>query len=731
MQTAPPGWRTAVWAFFAYCALSVVMTWPAVLHLTTRALGGGGDSVESLWNYWWVKHALIDLKTNPFFTDYVYYPHKNSLALHTLVFLNGLLSIPLQYILPLPAVYNIFIMLAFALSGFAVFLLARRFVEDNRAAFLAGLIFASFRSAEGHAGALVTQWIPFYLLFLLKALDEDEGWLKSSLLAGLFLVFNFYTDYYHFLGALIFTAIVLLYYLLKKEIRPAAMAGRALPVAAVSLPFVLPVVWMVFRQGALDHGLEKVTRVEPVNVTDLAGLFSPNSLNPVLGRISFNHFFTGQESYTYMGAVAAFFSVYALFKLRREKPHLTLWAVSAAVFLVLSMGTHLHILGRVTPVPLPYRLLMQGFLKHLWNPIRLFAYAMLSISVLAACGMERAFKKKGALLFPVLLPAILLEYTVVPQITFDCRIPPIYKTIAADRNAQAVLEVPAFVRTGMDNYGHGADEAPLYYQTFHGKKLFGESLSRVPQRVFLSYLNLPVYRSLFLGTRRLLQARDTDKKDAQDFLDLFGIDYVVVHRTEEYAGFYEGYLRDVLPMDLIYSSPAIAVYKAQHDTGGSLTVQASTSVSVLYLYDGWINGLKSGNYGYAASCGNKAVLLANLKPLTQYRLDLVLAPDKKIKNRLVRVAIDGKALASLALKGGWNIYRVNIPAGFAGSGLKKISLMPAEKIDMAFTGGTLWPRFAVPLPSDYPPGYWEQDNSRFKDVKTSFALHSFTLKKVK
>nr|MDA8174730.1 hypothetical protein [Nitrospiraceae bacterium] len=89
------------------------MTWPAVLHLTTRALGGGGDSVESLWNYWWVKHALIDLKTNPFFTDYVYYPHKNSLALHTLVFLNGLLSIPLQYVLPLPAVYNIFIMLAF------------------------------------------------------------------------------------------------------------------------------------------------------------------------------------------------------------------------------------------------------------------------------------------------------------------------------------------------------------------------------------------------------------------------------------------------------------------------------------------------------------------------------------------------------------------------------------------------------------------------------------------
>lgn len=157
-------WMTTAIVFFAYVLLSVAMTWPLVLHFTTKVISGG-DNTQLIWNYWWVKHAIVDMKVNPFYTDYLFYPNRTGLVLDAIVFLNGFFSSPLQYFLPLPAIYNLAVLLSFSISGFGVYLLAGRFIKEKRAAFMAGVVFASFRSTVLFHNIAMTQWVPFYLFF--------------------------------------------------------------------------------------------------------------------------------------------------------------------------------------------------------------------------------------------------------------------------------------------------------------------------------------------------------------------------------------------------------------------------------------------------------------------------------------------------------------------------------------------------------------------------------------
>ncbi|MDA8175343.1 MAG: hypothetical protein M0018_12310 [Nitrospiraceae bacterium] len=740
------GLKPALAAFSAYLLLSIVMTWPMALHFSTGVIGSGSDDQIFIWNYWWIKHAIVDLKTNPFYTDYLFYPHRTGLVLHALIFLNGLFSIPLQYFLPLPAVYNLFTLLAFALSGLGVFLLAGRLVTDRKAAFAAGLIFASFRCVEPY-NISMTQWVPFYLFFILMAFDEKESWLASAFLAGLFLIFNFFTDYYAFLAVCIFTAIIIAYYLITRAQKPAELAKRFSPVLLISLPFVLPVTWAAYSEGMSGGGLGKYTLKGigiTLNVADIAGFFSPDSSNPAIGRFSFSHLLTGQENYSYLGVIAVFFSIYALFKTRLDK-ECKLWAASAAAFLLLAMGPYLHFLGKQMPVPLPYKLFtLSGFLVHFRDPVRLSIYAVLSLSMLAARGMEAVFRKK-AFLFSIVLPLILLEYIAIPYGIFECKIPPIYKKIAQDKNARTVLEIPAFIHWGFGYEGYPADYL-LYYQSLHEKKLFDGYLSRVPAKTFWSYFNLPVYRSLFVmhslyankNSMRLAQAYD--KKEAPYFLNLFGVDYVIVHRlppgeldknsVKKYLASVlpqERYLNSVLPMDKIYDDTATAVYKTRYVHSSQISIDAATEASILYLYDGWINGLHAGNYGYAIAAGKKSVLLANLDVFADYELDLQLNPNPSLSDKRVEVGINGKKIAVLALRNGWNLYKVGIPRSMVKNGLNKLYFRPFSTVisQTAFKG--TWSKFAIGNPYLTSPGYWEQDNSKFGQPEVSFALHKFVI----
>ncbi|MDX1524209.1 MAG: hypothetical protein R3264_21445, partial [Anaerolineae bacterium] len=78
----------------AYFLLTILMTWPAVLHLTDGIPGDGFDGWQNYWNLWWVKQAVLVEGTSPYETDYLYPPNGTNLLFHTLNIFNGLWTLP-------------------------------------------------------------------------------------------------------------------------------------------------------------------------------------------------------------------------------------------------------------------------------------------------------------------------------------------------------------------------------------------------------------------------------------------------------------------------------------------------------------------------------------------------------------------------------------------------------------------------------------------------------------
>src|SRR5262245_3235986 len=160
-----------------YTILGMAATFPLVVHFTT-AIPVGGDSWVNYWNLWWLRLALVERHTTPFFSPDVYFPYGASLYFHTLNLTQGLIALPLISVGGLAAAYNTLVFLSFALSGYGTFRLALYILRDGtdaqaadsqdrtnrQAAFVAGLVFAfssyRFLHLGGHLDLLSTQWIP-------------------------------------------------------------------------------------------------------------------------------------------------------------------------------------------------------------------------------------------------------------------------------------------------------------------------------------------------------------------------------------------------------------------------------------------------------------------------------------------------------------------------------------------------------------------------------------------
>ncbi|MEP6774747.1 MAG: hypothetical protein ABJA50_04050 [Chloroflexota bacterium] len=176
---------THLLALGGYTALTLILTYPVALRLSSE-VPGGGDAWANIWNLWWVKQALLDRHINPYHTDMLYYPGGVNLYLHTLTLTAGLISIPLQLLgFNLLATYNLVLLLSFVLAGYGAFLLCHYLSANRWASFVGGAIFTfapyHFAHLLGHMNLVSLQWIPLYVLVLLKALDaRGAGTTKSE-----------------------------------------------------------------------------------------------------------------------------------------------------------------------------------------------------------------------------------------------------------------------------------------------------------------------------------------------------------------------------------------------------------------------------------------------------------------------------------------------------------------------------------------------------------------------
>ncbi|MEW6408455.1 MAG: hypothetical protein AB1465_07280, partial [Patescibacteria group bacterium] len=298
-----------IWIFIIYIVLSIIF-YPSILHLNIFISGnGGGDDFGGIYNIWWIKYAnLNNLDTH--INSLLNYPFGISFSqtIHPLWdSINNLQSHFFSEIF----IYNIMNWISFPLSAIAMFFLTFYVTKNKLASFISGLVYAfspyHFIRATGHTALVHIEWIPLYVLFLLKVFENKK--IKNAFLAGIFLSLTFLADPYYAIFAIIFTAtffsvklFVLRGYFLK-EIKLWLILGLT-SLFIVSL-FLLPTYFLQLKK------IENFAGARPIGDLYAWGAkfkqyFLPNIDNYLFGEFFrkifwFDNLYPGAEQYIYLG----------------------------------------------------------------------------------------------------------------------------------------------------------------------------------------------------------------------------------------------------------------------------------------------------------------------------------------------------------------------------------------------------------------------------------------------
>lgn len=477
-------------AFLAYVVLSIVYTYPAVLHLGDRIIGDFSDhALLSLWDLWWVKHAVLTSGLRVFHTNHIFYPGGISLYFHTLVPLYGLLSIPIQLALNLVIAHNVIILASFVVSGLTSFLLVRYVVRDEWAAFVAGaaFTFSSYHTARamGHLNLVLIEWLPLYALLLLKSADSE--WF--AILSGICLSLIMLVDLHYLLYCALLTGVFALYRLWRAKGDGAQVVRCIKLLALVGLSFVLvglPALVPMVREAASSPGIYPGTSEVLYHSADLASYFIPSQYQFLYGD-RFNHIRSQLsqgpfESQNYVGYACLALAIVGVRGARcRERRMAAFWAVVVLFFWILSLGPILHILGQTeftefkASVLLPYAFVHNLPLVGISRAVgRMSVMVLLGLVVLSGFGVRALLTRVEAarvgalsvksLMFVLVLGVVLFENLPNPFIRSVPEVPSFYESLASDSQTYAVLDLPTPWRIGwMENY--------QFYQTVHEKKL--------------------------------------------------------------------------------------------------------------------------------------------------------------------------------------------------------------------------------------------------------------------
>ncbi len=513
--------RPHLWALAFFSGLTLLFAWPVVTNLS---LGTPGhfpvDRNQNLWNFWWFKRSLLETHTNPYNTDFLFYPYGTKLYLHTFSPYNLIIGLPLQLIFGLIPTYGFIELLTFPLGGYGAWLLARYLTGSQWGALVAGLVwsFGPYHFVElrqDQLNLLSLQWLPFFILFMLK-LDRAQTRreiITDGLAAAFFYFLTIMVDYYYAIYLIMFAA---LYWLWRITNLLFAKLTRLSPQSSVLSPFLWltakltavfalgmlpysPVLWATIREtGSPRYTPLDNTSPDQVHSADLLKMFLPPAHQPWWGD-SFGLWKTlgvsqvdGQALNNWgavLGYVGLILAIYALVKIRG----LWFWGFNAIFWLLLSFGPSLRFNGSSTGLAMPYRLLIKlPFIGIGRFPERFILMTQLSLGILGAYGLAQLLARfPESTRFAVFkaFPARAIVGTVVLGLLFieswpgilpppDPIIPPPFTTALKASNLGptvpagfAILELPVTKHSNPDS-------PRMLYQIYHQRPITGGYISR-------------------------------------------------------------------------------------------------------------------------------------------------------------------------------------------------------------------------------------------------------------
>jgi hypothetical protein len=460
-----------------YGLLFVALTWPAAARFTTHILADDGDGFQMYWNVWWVRHALLGGADHPFTTHLLFYPETPSLLTHSLHPFAGLLTLPLAPLLGDVALFNVVVVFAFAFAGWGAYLLARHLGAARPGALIGGYVFTfcsyHFAHAQGHLNLVLLQWIPFYLLFLLRLIEGNRA--RDGVVAALLLFSVLLCDHYYFLFCVLATGIVVAWAVVARRLagppRRLALpwAGFLLVVLGTSGAYAL-----AFLRAA---GEGSVGGHPDVRGLDLLALLIPGGHWRWHDLTAFYWQRLGEnihETSVHVGAAALVLAGCGWRRLRQAGDgRATVLLLVLGVFFALSLGRDLRLFGHALALPMPYEALeaLAPPVRLGGVPVRFVVMVVLVIAVLAACGAQQVARgRRGRLALGLLVGLMIVELMPRPVPSTRVTFPAYVGVLArrAETEPGAVLDLVNPSRVAM------------VYQTRHRQPIQSGYLARTP-----------------------------------------------------------------------------------------------------------------------------------------------------------------------------------------------------------------------------------------------------------
>jgi len=444
-----------------------------------------GDGLFTYWTMSWNFHTILHDPANLFDAN-IFLPNQNTLAYSEGLFAPTLIALPF-YLATGNSIlaYNLMIFLSYFLAAFGAYKLAKYYVKNEYAAFIAGIIFgfATFRIASGHFQNLMIFWMPFAVFYLQKYLDS---WKRKY---AVFFAILFSAQmlscwnmgaFFAFFAAFILAA----NHKTVRENFSAALKDGLIALAIMAIlvgPFAYPSFQLHWETG-FSWTLQDMI----AGSADVGGYIFPVPGSPEHFIVSFlgikkEHW---AENWNFLGYLPILLLAWHfLFRKKKiENRNFKIYAWGIPLFILLSFGP----IARFVPfakIPLPYFLLVPvtGFVR---TPARLAIIVLLCLSVTVAYLID-SIKIKSKILgaaLAILVPVILLiEYHVPGDASGLFRAtacPRIYSDMEKEASVTAFAELPVYAGSTADN-----NMVYMYYSTCTGfKPLFNGYSGYFPKK---------------------------------------------------------------------------------------------------------------------------------------------------------------------------------------------------------------------------------------------------------
>ena len=383
----------------AFACLTLLATFPLVLHLDRALPGDLGDPLFTSWLLGWdadrLRHGF-----HAFWDAPIFFPSR-----HTLAFAEHLLGIavpiaPVIWLTGNPILgYNISFLLTYVIAGSGMYLLASELTGRRDAAFLAGMMFAfsPMRALHvSHLQVLASGWMPI-ALWGLHRFFARRSTLALSVFVGAFVTQAFSNSYFLYYLA-IAAAFVVVYEL---TTRPASAADRVralglLAAAATMILICVGAVAWAYVSVRQQYGFRRPYGDWAVYSADVRSYVSvPSTVRLWATWLHGDDF---PERQLFPGLVTVIAAAAALWPGRGRRRPAMLYGALAVSALLLSLGPE--------PAAWSHRLLPSG--PYVWLarvvpgmdgmrvPARLGVVVLMALCALAALGLARLLARIGA-----------------------------------------------------------------------------------------------------------------------------------------------------------------------------------------------------------------------------------------------------------------------------------------------------------------------------------------------